>query len=85
MSAISESIIEETAIAQFGTASVPTFCGAVMDDGGERAGASAIVFSTRAKSALRKLNPHLRDYLLPRLLSGRVRVGSREAIEERLY
>jgi len=27
----------------------------------------------------------LRDYLLPRLLSGRVRVGSREAIEERLY
>ena len=80
MSAITESIIEETAIAQFDTASVPTRCGAAMDDGGERTGASAIVFSARAKSTLRKLNPHLRDYLLPRLLSGRVRVGKADAL-----
>lgn len=54
-----EAMVEEFAISQFGTGNVPTLGGAYLDETGERSTASAVVLSTRAKSAVRKFNPHL--------------------------
>jgi len=118
---LNESIIEDAAIERFGHA---WRIGSDLDDTGERLSASAIVLASRAKAALRKLNPHLpaatidavvasisrpphptlilnnrhfhglltdgvsveyKDAKTGELRGGRVRVGSREAIEERLY
>ena len=61
MSHLTEFIVEDAAVAQFGTSGVRMLRGAEIDDAGERAGAASVVLHARAKTALRKLNPHLPD------------------------
>ena len=61
MTHLTESIIEDAAIEQFGSSGVSMLRGAEMDDAGERTGASSVVLRGRAKDALSKLNPHLPD------------------------
>ena len=61
MSHLTEFIVEDAAVGQFGISGVRMLRGAEIDDAGERAGASSVVLHARAKTALRKLNPHLPD------------------------
>jgi type I restriction enzyme R subunit len=58
MSTLSESIIEDAAIEQFGQ---ECLLGSNLDDAGERTGASGVVLTGRCKASLRMLNPHLPD------------------------
>ena len=58
---LTESIVEDTAVEQFGTSGVRMLRGTEIDDAGERAGASSVVLCGRARDALSKLNPHLSD------------------------
>lgn len=59
-----EQVVEEMAVYRLAGRALPTCRGQDIDDGGERASASDIILSTRAESALRKLNPHLPDSML---------------------
>jgi len=61
MSHLTEFIVEDAAVGQFGISGVRMLRGAEIDDAGERAGAASVVLHARAKTALRKLNPHLPD------------------------
>ncbi len=61
MTHLTESIVEDAAVAQFGTSGVRMLRGAEIDDAGERVGAASVVLHALAKTALRKLNPHLPD------------------------
>ena len=53
--------MEDAVVAQFAAAGVPLRRGAELDAAGERAGASDVLLTTRARAAVRALNPQLPD------------------------
>ena len=59
--ALNESLIEDLASDQFKSIGAPIKRGVEIDDTGERTSASSVVLRGLAKTALRKLNPHLPD------------------------
>jgi type I restriction enzyme, R subunit len=59
--ALNEQVVEDAAIDRFDAIGIVTCWGSELDDVGERYDACAVVLSTRAKVALRKLNPQLPD------------------------
>jgi len=61
MTHLTESIVEDAAVAQFGTSGVRTLRGPEIDDADARTGAASVVLRGRARDTLSKLNPHLPD------------------------